>query len=258
MPAVARFGNWSPDALRTQDAVNIPLSIAAGVLLMTVLTLMAGTVVRYVRWARQLARELDEHGGDGVVILPGDEPLAFSAPGRGGRIAISSGMLAALNPKERCALLAHERAHLALRHHLFLVTLTLSSTLNPLLRPLTSAAGFALERWADETAARHLGDRKLVARAVAKAALAGRPPRGFAMAATGGPVPQRVSALLAQPAASRVPAALLGALVLGIAALSAESAADSAVDLHDGIEIAQAATPAPLHHHRHLAETSGH
>lgn len=78
------------------------------------------TSVRYQRWARRVSRELDEHSRDGgVVLLPGEEPVVFSAPGRGGRIAISSGMLAALSPKERCALLAHERAHLNLRHHLF-------------------------------------------------------------------------------------------------------------------------------------------
>jgi hypothetical protein len=257
--AVADAGHWSPDALRSFDAVSVPVSIASGVVLLVLGVHVVRTAVRYLRWARRLSRELDEHGRDGgVVLLPGDEPVAFSAPGRGGRIAISSGMLAALNPRERCALLAHERAHLALRHHLFLIAGTLSSALNPLLRPLCAAAGFALERWADETAARHVGDRGLVARAVAKAALAGRPPRGFALAATGGPVPRRVSALLTPPPVAGNPMAMLGsALVLGLAVLSAQTALDGAADLHDGIETAQAAAPGQVrgaqqaHHDRH-------
>jgi Zn-dependent protease with chaperone function len=250
IPAVADVGHWSPQALRDHDGVDVSVSIASGVLLIVLAVLLVRTAVRYVRWARRLSRELDTHSCDGgVVILPGDEPVAFAAPGRGGRIAVSSGMLAALTPRERCALLAHERAHLALRHHVFLIALTLSTTVNPLLRPLGTAAGFALERWADETAARRVGDRTVVAHAVAKAALAGRPHRGFALNAGGGPVPRRVSALLGDPSggkAGRGVVALLSTAVLGVAALSVQTALDSASDLHDGIELAQAAIP---HHH---------
>lgn len=242
IPVVADLGNWSPQELRALSGVDVPMSIAAGVVLGGLGVLVARTGARYARWARQLTRELDEHGRDGIVVLPGEDAVAFAVPGRGGRIAVSSGMLAALNPPERSALLAHERAHLASRHHLFLIALTLSATLNPLLRPLCRAAGFALERWADEAAARRVGDRTVVAHAVAKAALVGRPHAGFALAVTGGPVPQRVSALLtpAPRVRSRIPAALLSALVIGVAGLSLETALDSAADLHDGIEVAQA------------------
>ncbi|GLY40377.1 peptidase M48 [Amycolatopsis sp. NBRC 101858] len=242
IPVVAALGHWSPEAVRTLNGVDVPLSIAAGGVLGVLAVLLTRTTIRYIRWARRLSRELDQHGRDGIVVLPGEAAVAFAVPGRGGRIAVSSGMLAALNPRERSALLAHERAHLASRHHLFLIALTLSSTLNPLLRPLCSAAGFALERWADEAAARRVGDRTVVAHAVAKAALAGRPHPGFALAATGGPVPQRVSALLtpAPRVRSRVPAVVLSALVIAVAGLSAETALDSAADLHDGIEVAQA------------------
>ncbi|WP_103343833.1 M56 family metallopeptidase [Amycolatopsis sp. CA-126428] len=259
VPAVADAGHWSPDALRSLEAVSAPVSIGAGVVLAVLGVRLVRTAIRYLSWARRVSRELDEHSPDGgVVILAGAEPVAFSAPGRGGRIAVSSGMLAALTAKERCALLAHERAHLALRHHRFLIAVTLSSALNPLLRPLGTAAGFALERWADETAAARVGDRGLVARAVAKAALAGHAPHGgFALAATGGPVPRRVSALLAAPATTG-PLAIMGsALVLGLTVLSAQSALDGAADLHDGIEIAQAAAPGQdllslrAHHDRH-------
>jgi hypothetical protein len=244
VPAIARAGHWSPDVLRGADSVNVPISVACGMVLIALGVAFARVAVRYVRWTRELTRELDEHGsGPGVVYLPGDEPVAFSALGRGGRIAISSGMLTALDPRERRALLAHEQAHLRLRHHHFLIAVTLSATLNPLLRPLCAAARFALERWADETAAARVGDRTLVAKALAKAALAGRPENAFALAATGGPVPSRVTALLANPT-RRIPAALLsGALVLGITAWSAQTALDTASDLHSGIEQAQTHGP---------------
>ncbi|GAB3146875.1 M56 family metallopeptidase [Amycolatopsis sp. NPDC004378] len=239
IPAVADFGHWSPQTLRSESGIDVPVSIAGGVALAALTILLARTVVRYVRWARRLARELDEHGQDGIVLLPGEEAVAFAVPGRGGRIAVSSGMLAALGPRERAALLAHERAHLAARHHVFLAVLTVSSTLNPVLRPLCAAAGFALERWADEAAAQRVGDRTVVAHAVAKAALAGRPHHGFALAATGGPVPRRVSALLTPRGRGRVPVVLLSALLIGLAGLSAQTTLDSAADLHDGIELAQ-------------------
>jgi hypothetical protein len=244
VPAVARLGHWSPGALRGIDQINVPLAIGCGLVLLVLSGLVLRTAIRYRRWCRDLAVELDRHSAEpGVVVLPGAEPVAFSALGRGGRIAISSGMLAALDPPERHALLAHEQAHLRLRHHHFLIAVTLSGNLNPLLRPLCSAAGFALERWADEAAARHVGDRTVVAKAVAKAALAGRTTAGFALAATGGPVPRRVTALLAAPT-RRIPAALLSAaLLLGTTAWSAQTALDAATDLHSGIEAAQAHFP---------------
>jgi hypothetical protein len=240
VPAVARAGHWSPEALHGLESVNVPASIGCGLVLAALGGTFARTTVRYARWNRELTRELDGHGSvSGVVILRGKEPVAFSAPGRGGRIAISSGMLDALGPAERDSLLAHERAHLRLGHHRFLIAVTLAAALNPLLRPLCSAARFALERWADEAAAQQIGDRKVVATAVAKAALAGRAEPGFALAATGGPVPRRVSALLAAPT-RRLPAALLSAtLVLGVTGWSAQTVLDAATDLHHGLETAQ-------------------
>ncbi|OXM59713.1 M56 family metallopeptidase [Amycolatopsis vastitatis] len=240
VPAIAQAGHWSPQALNSVEPVNVPLAIGCGLLLSALGLAFTRTAVRYARWSRALTRELDEHDpAAGIIILRGKEPVAFSAPGRGGRIAISSGMLDALTPAERDALLAHERAHLRLRHHRFLIAITLAAALNPLLRPLCSAARFALERWADEAAAQDIGDRTVVAKAVAKAALAGRPEPGFALAATGGPVPRRVSALLTAPA-RRLPAALLSAaLVLGVTGWSAQTVLDSATDLHQNLESAQ-------------------
>ncbi|MFJ5289501.1 M56 family metallopeptidase [Streptomyces sp. NPDC088348] len=129
-----------------------------------------------------------------LAVLDDPAPTAFALPGIPGRIVVSSGMLQALAPDERRALLAHERAHLQRRHHLFLLVLQLASAVNPLLRPLARAGGFALERWADEEAGSVVADRSLVARAVARAALATKRAAQPALAATGGPgAPARTS-----------------------------------------------------------------
>ncbi|MEU0968684.1 M48 family metalloprotease [Streptomyces sp. NPDC005917] len=55
-------------------------------------------------------------------------------------------MLRLLNGQERGALLAHERAHLRHRHHVFSLVLHLTAAVNPLLRPLERAGAFAVER----------------------------------------------------------------------------------------------------------------
>lgn len=79
----------------------------------------------------------------------------------------------------------------------------------------------AIERWADEDAARYLGDRRLVARGVARAALAAAPRQVGFLSATGGNVPARVLALTAPKsfplAWSAAAAALGGASLVGAA-----------------------------------------
>jgi Zn-dependent protease with chaperone function len=50
-------------------------------------------------------------------------PVAYCVPGRPAAIVLSTGALALLDPAQLTAVLAHERAHLAGRHHL-LISLT--------------------------------------------------------------------------------------------------------------------------------------
>ncbi|MDT8911425.1 M56 family metallopeptidase [Amycolatopsis sp. PS_44_ISF1] len=239
VPAVAELGRFSPAAFGGTD---VPLSTACGLALAGIGFALVRAVVRYRSWHRRVHAELDAHHREaGFVLLPGAEPVAFAVAGGGGRIAVSSGMLAALGPRERRALLAHERAHLRLRHHRFAAVVTFAATLNPLVRPLATAARFSLERWADEAAADQVGDRRLVATAVAKAALATAPEPSPALAATGGPVPRRVLALLSPKSGRRSLAVLAAAAVLTVSAGSAATALDSAADFHTGIEIAQRA-----------------
>ncbi|MGW1986911.1 M48 family metalloprotease [Streptomyces collinus] len=74
-------------------------------------------------------------GGD-LAVVDDPTPAAYAVLGLPGRVVVSSGMLKLLDGPERRALLAHERAHLRHRHHLFSLVLHLTAVVNPLLRPL--------------------------------------------------------------------------------------------------------------------------
>ncbi|MER7584909.1 M56 family metallopeptidase [Kitasatospora sp. NPDC097691] len=174
-------------------------------------------------------------------------------PGEPGRIVVTSGMLRALSGPERSALLAHERAHLAARHHVFLAMAEHAAHVHPALRALRAPLGYHLERWADEVAATRVGDRTVTARAVGRAALAASrspwPDRPrTAPAAHSGPVPRRVAALL-QPRPAATPGARLRAVALALAAclaLSTGATLEATADLHHTVEVAQLGTGA--HH----------
>jgi Zn-dependent protease with chaperone function len=249
VPVVARIGNWSPQTLRGIEPVSVPVEAAAGVVLAAVLVSVLIAVFRQLRWLAHLRRTIDGVAAPGgLVVLPDAEPMAVAVPLRGGRVVVSRSMLAALAPAERCALLTHERVHLRCRHHLFLAAVALSTALNPLLWPLRSAVVFLLERWADEVTSARMGDRRVVAAAVAKAALATRVRIPLTLAADGGPVPRRVSALLNNRTTRfdwRFFAGLCMAMTIVVTAWSAEAVVEAAADLHTGIETASLG-----HHHR--------
>ncbi|MEU1025692.1 M56 family peptidase, partial [Streptomyces sp. NPDC005904] len=115
-------------------------------------------------------------------------------------------------------------------------------------RPLRTSVAFTAERWADETAALAVRDRRVVARAIGKAALVSRgaPEPALAGFAAPGPVPRRVAALLAPPPAARTRPSLFTAVGLALwgaafgTAVSAMSSANSAVTM---VLILRAATP---------------
>lgn len=193
---------WSDKEVREavpHDAFAGKASILA---LVAVTTACGLTVHRHYRFRARAHRTLAGlPGGDDLAVLPDDVPYAYALPGSPGRVMVSTAMLASLEPAERRALLAHERAHLEGRHHRLLLATRLAGCVNPLLRPLRAALVYSTERWADEEAARVTGDRRLTARAVGRAALISRPgPAARAAAVAGfaaaGPVPRRVAALL--------------------------------------------------------------
>jgi Zn-dependent protease with chaperone function len=90
---------------------------------------------RYGRNVQRAQRQTREHadvaritgrrlpGDDRAMVLDAPLPLAYCLAGRPATIVVTSGALDLLDPPQLAAVLAHERAHLAGRHHL-LTTLT--------------------------------------------------------------------------------------------------------------------------------------
>ncbi|MEU2078221.1 M48 family metalloprotease [Streptomyces sp. NPDC013489] len=266
-------GNPLPDSWSDPDVrAALPYDEIAGraaiPALLAVLVSCGAAACRQVRVRRRVVAALAGLPPTPVAVLPDRTPYAYAVPGgavRGGargagrpgarghghpkargrgrgRVVVSTGMLAGLAPAERRALFAHERAHLAARHHRHLLTVHLAARANPFLRPLRTAVSYTAERWADEEAAAEVGSRRSVARAIGKAALlAPRAPAAALPALTGGdagPVPRRVAALMRPAPAGRAwpPVGTAVGLAAWCAAcgatVSALSSANSAVTLY--------------------------
>ncbi|GAB7180394.1 hypothetical protein ATKI12_0225 [Kitasatospora sp. Ki12] len=230
----------TPDRLATPDRLTAPPRPPLRRPLRSALTALTALL----RPAEPPLAVLDDERAD-AFALPG-RLRRPGRPGEPGRIVVTSGMLGALSGPERSALLAHERAHLAARHHVFLAVAEHAAGIHPALRALRTPLGYHLERWADEVAAARVGDRTVTARAVGRAALAAsrapRPDRPrLAPAAHSGPVPRRVAALL-QPRPAAAPGTRLRAVALALAAclaLSTGATLEATADLHHVVEAAQ-------------------
>jgi hypothetical protein len=246
VPLLAAHGHWSLRVLRRDDPTWLPVAVTACVLLAAAVGATCQAAARHVRALVGAARAgsmMAREGGLAVIDDP--TPQAFAVPGRPGRIVVSTGMLDSLDDREQQVLIAHERAHLAGGHYVFVTLAHVAAAANPLLRPLARAVGYTVERWADERAAREVGSRRLTAAAIGKAALltgaarAGRPaalsrrPAALSMAASAlrgtGPVPRRVAAMLAPPP-GRMPLLLAAALALLIVA--GVTTLEAARDIH--------------------------
>ncbi|MFF9341390.1 MULTISPECIES: M56 family metallopeptidase [unclassified Streptomyces] len=244
---------WSDPEVRAALPYDEIAGRAAIPALLALVAVCARVLLRHRSVRRRAARALAGLPDAPVAVLPDPEPYAYALPAaarRGrGRVVVSRGMLARLGPAERRALFAHERAHLTGRHDRLLLAARLAAAANPFLRPLRTAVAYSAERWADEEAAGRVGSRRVVARAIGRAALAsgGTGPATLPAFAVAGPVPRRVAALLAPPPPAprawpplftAVGLALWGA-VSGVA-VSALSSANSAVTLY---AVLKAATP---------------
>lgn len=195
-----------------------PLPVAAG----AAAALLVGVVraIRFdVQWRRTI-RDYEGHGGLDVVDSP--QPVAFAAPGRPGTVVISEGLLRLLDDDEQVAVIAHERTHLTRHHGRYLRLTGLAAAFVPLLGPLARQLRFATERAADEGAAAAIGDRGVVARAIARAALATSP--SGVLAVGGDSVAARVAELMDPPRPQWLPVvALLTAVVAASATLLAST-----------------------------------
>ncbi|MEW2400026.1 M56 family metallopeptidase [Streptomyces sp. NPDC046862] len=244
LPAFASLGELVHPLRTPSDRLVLPAAAAAtGVLTLGAWTLVR-SALRQIRAFRTARTQADRRPAAGDLCVV-DSPYAdaYALPGRPHRIVVTTAMLRSLGPSEREALFAHERAHNQAGHHYFLAAAELAAHCHPALRTTRDTIRLAAERAADESAAEVTGDRRLIATAIARAALAGhaspstRP--DFAPAATTGPVPQRVAALLA-PAGGRPRTAWWTAcLLVASTVLSVAAGTTGVVDFHHEVEIAQ-------------------
>jgi len=236
LPPVAALGHWSVAALRSGGTVPTTAGVLAG---LAVAVLRAAALHRAARASWDLARAASTcrrlgPGAAGLVVIEDEYPDAYALPGLAGRVVVSTAMMRALPADERRVLLAHEQAHLSHRHYLYVQLAELAAAANPLLRPLAATVHAGVERWADEVAATHVGDRHLVARALARAGLAqvAAPPPfsspAGALRGTEDGVAGRARALLTDaPRPRRALAGMLLVLVLATAGAAALTAQDT-------------------------------
>jgi Zn-dependent protease with chaperone function len=173
--------------------------------------------------ARMTARSLP--GAGPAMVLDAEQPVAYCVPGRPAAIVLSSGALALLDPAQLTAVLAHERAHLAGRHHLLTgLTQALSACFPavPLFARGADEVARLAEMRADDAAVRGSGRPTLIAALLAMgtgtavpAAALGLPAAALGAAACA--VAARVQRLLDPPDRARLirnGAALAGVTLL--------------------------------------------
>lgn len=225
-PALDTVSSWCTVATPGHHPVGSLLGVAAA------LTLAVGSARAIAAGVRFWRTDAAWRGTDPVEIVPSPEPIAFAVPGRGGTVVVSTGLLRGLPRRQRDALLAHEHAHVRLHHHRYVRVTQVATKVMPLLYPLDRWVMLATERWADEEAARVVGDRRVVADALVAAASMQATHSGLLFAA-GSHLDARIGALLEPRSApfglARV-AFVATMVALGVTLLS------SAVELHHLVE----------------------
>jgi Zn-dependent protease with chaperone function len=100
----------------------------------------------------------------GAVLVEHSEPVAYCVAGRHPTVILSTGALQALEPAQLSAVLAHERAHLAGRHHRLLALARIGRLVLPflpLMRDADAQVARLVEMHADDAAVRASDPRSL-------------------------------------------------------------------------------------------------
>lgn len=132
----------------------------------------------------------------GAVLVDHSEPVAYCVAGRHPTVILSTGAVAALDLSQLQAVLAHERAHLAARHHGLLALARVGRLVLPflpLMRDADAQVARLVEMHADDAAAR-TSDPRSLATALVVLATSASPSPVLAAAATDSV--QRVQRLL--------------------------------------------------------------
>jgi Zn-dependent protease with chaperone function len=122
----------------------------------------------------------------GAVLVDHPEPVAYCVAGRHPTVILSTGAVDALDQAQLEAVLAHERAHLAGRHHRLLAlarVARLALPCLPLMRDADAQVARLVEMHADDAAAR-TNDRRSLATALVVLATGASPGPALAAAAT--------------------------------------------------------------------------
>lgn len=107
------------------------------------------------RWAADTFAH-DASAGAEVRVAPTLEPIAFAVPGRDRHVVVSRAVMLLPDP-ERQAVLAHEGAHLRLRHDRYLLVLSTYERVwgwLPGVRAVAACHRSSIEHWADTMASR--------------------------------------------------------------------------------------------------------
>jgi Zn-dependent protease with chaperone function len=194
--------------LRLRDAYATPggatvaglgLTLAGAVVARTALTAVTHLravrrhALRHAQTARLVGRR---EPALGAVLVDHDQPAAYCVAGPHPTVILTTAALQALDPDQVDAVLAHERAHLAYRHHQLLAIARIGRQVLPFL-PLMRVAETQITRLvemhADDAATAGRGAGPLATALVILATAAGPAP-GLAAAATD--AVQRIQRLL--------------------------------------------------------------
>jgi Zn-dependent protease with chaperone function len=151
--------------------------------------------LRHAHTAR-LAGHLEPHLGAVVVEHP--QPAAYCVAGRCPTVVVTTAAMAALGPGQLDAVMAHERAHLAARHHALKAAARIGRQVLPflpLLRDAEAQVARLAELHADDAATRTVHPRELANALVALATPAQATPAP-ALAAAATDAVQRIHRLL--------------------------------------------------------------
>lgn len=189
-----------PEQVATPGMPGMLVLIGAGVVVTVMVGVRVGRAVHGLRASSHdhahAARMLGEPTGrPDVFLLDAERPAAYCVVGRPNAIVVTTAAVQRLTESQLNAVLAHENAHIAGRHHQLLMVLrALGGTLSrlPLFPRGAAAVGELLEMCADDTAARRHGSRTLVAGMIKLAGPVA--PAGLAVAATA--VARRANRLL--------------------------------------------------------------
>jgi Zn-dependent protease with chaperone function len=213
------YGGTCPPQVYRSALFELSLAAASAVAVLILITL-TWQYSRTVHRSRQRAREHAQAAritgrhfpAAGIpplstaVVLDAPQPAVYCVPGRPATIVLTTGALAVLGPAQLLAVLAHERAHLAGRHHL-LITLGKAMRAGlpgvPLFTRGAEEVGRLAEMRADDVAARRSGRDTLVQALVAMGTGQPLPAPSASLAATGGVVSARVRRLLDPPGWTR-------------------------------------------------------